>query len=397
MKPQPFNAYKSLLDSLRSEKSANLARKRKTDTDPTDGTGSDKTAAKEKKKGKAKQNLNDDVLAEDEDILDDDDDELAIDQADGLDEDPPVNIDGPDSDEAPTIPFNAHVNPNPDHATRYIQAAKDGKFTSKIVPSSTGGKFIVYAAEESSSNPTKSAGPTPQSLGLKSKIANSPTGRAVFAKPTPHDTELIDHIFNYRDVLYGNRTVANAARLRNIVSVQTMNHVLKTRDRVLRSNEKVSRQAEADGAATMADESDDFRDQGFTRPKVLVLMETRNCCAKWVDAMMGAVEPDQQENKKRFTEAFVDTEQTIPVDRPDDFRELFEGNDDNDFRLGIKFTRKTVKFFSQFYQSDVIMASPLGLRRTIEHPRYVVYSTLRGMIVETGRTATLISIPPPIS
>ena len=66
-------------------------------------------------------------------------------------------------------------------------------------------------------------------------------------------------------------------------------------------------------------------------------------------------------NRKRFLNDFPKVE-TEKRDKPDDFYETFSGNIEDSFKLGLAITKKTLKLYTDFYSSDVIIASPLGLR-----------------------------------
>lgn len=194
-----------------------------------------------------------------------------------------------------------------------------------------------------------------QNLKIKKRLAD--VGAAVQSTLNDEEADLCREVFSYKDILCGFRTPTNATQLHAITSLHVLNHIYKTRDRVLKNNAKLGQDTEGEA---------EYRDQGFTRPKVLILVPTKQACVRYVQSIVTLSEPDQQENRGRFMDQFSQPDNESLETRPDDFRELFGGNHDEDFRVGLKFTRKTIKFFSGFYNSDIILASPLGLMRTIQ-------------------------------
>lgn len=164
-------------------------------------------------------------------------------------------------------------------------------------------------------------------------------------------------MLSYHDVLFSARSLDNADTMRGVISLHILSHVFRTRDTVLKNNAKLSKNDNKEDL--------ELRDQGFTRPKILMLLPTKQSCVKMVDAIINSSRPDQQSNRKRFQDSYANVEDELSADKPKDFKDLFGGNDDDMFRLGLSFTRKTVKFFSQFYNSDIIFASPLGLRTAL--------------------------------
>jgi U3 small nucleolar RNA-associated protein 25 len=280
--------------------------------------------------------------AEDEDNL------LLVDQEE----------DGAGEEEDLTDPLESHfANSDTRFLSEGVKAVKEDRWMLQPIKASQGVKL-------QNSVPASAHGPAlgaPQILpfeGLKLKRRLIASGRKVWSTLGSAEREIAFSVFFYKDVLFGSRTVANAPSLRDLVVLHALNHVLKTRDRVIKNNAKLAQAENQD--------TPELRDQGFTRPKVLIILPTRQACVKFLDSVVELCEPEQQENKSRFLEGFAQNDNDSWEDKPSDFQELFGGNDDDMFRIGVKFTRKTMKFFSAFYNSDIILASPLGLRTAIE-------------------------------
>lgn len=160
-------------------------------------------------------------------------------------------------------------------------------------------------------------------------------------------------VFGYQDLLFCRRTAENSGQIRRATCLHVLNHIYKTRRRILKNNARQT----ADQAGAIV-----FQDQGFTRPKVLIVLPTREACTRWVETLKTLSGAETQENKSRFLKSFHNSEDEVLKGRTPDFLELFGGNNDDNFKIGLKFTRKTMKLFAPFYSSDIIIASPLGLR-----------------------------------
>ncbi|KAF5102633.1 hypothetical protein D0Z03_000378 [Geotrichum reessii] len=168
-------------------------------------------------------------------------------------------------------------------------------------------------------------------------------------------TEFSKPLLNYQDILFPSRTIHNEKELQRLYTMHALNHIYKTRTKVIKDTYRLA--AEQDSGL-------ELRDQGFTRPKVLVLLPTRNAAYEFINTLLALSGLEQSENKKRFKSAFY-SENDLPANKPEDFVRFFSGNHDDVFCLGVKFTRRAVKLYASFYSSDLIVASPLGLKMII--------------------------------
>ncbi|KAH9046041.1 digestive organ expansion factor [Lactarius hengduanensis] len=158
--------------------------------------------------------------------------------------------------------------------------------------------------------------------------------------------------------------------IRESISLHLLDHITKKRRRVLKNNERLAHAAKAGTPAP-----EDVQDQGFTRPSVLILLPFRSSGLRWLESLIAHTPPPafQIENITRFRKEFGLPEGVVdkfasaePDAYPPDHVETFGGNPDDNFRVGLKLTRKSVRLFTEFYGSDIIIASPLGLRMSIE-------------------------------
>jgi U3 small nucleolar RNA-associated protein 25 len=93
---------------------------------------------------------------------------------------------------------------------------------------------------------------------------------------SPLQHELFTLANEYRDVYYPEMNHLNNDEIRTVYCLHTLNHVMKSRDKVLLHNAKLKK-AKENGVAT---DEIEYRDQGLVRPRVLIIAPLRNSAVK---------------------------------------------------------------------------------------------------------------------
>ncbi|XP_019054025.1 PREDICTED: U3 small nucleolar RNA-associated protein 25 isoform X2 [Nelumbo nucifera] len=195
---------------------------------------------------------------------------------------------------------------------------------------------------------------------------------------------------SYRDILHCNKKpfylkgLEEDSSIMDAYIMHALNHIFRTRDIVVKNDAKLSKNQDAVKEEILS--GDRFLDHGFTRPKVLILLPLASVAYRVVRRLIQltpssnkvnveysdrfsdefgaeAVQDDNDDGENEIANNVRDNENSNiqKSSKPSDFQVLFGGNNNDHFMMGIKFTRKSIKMYSDFYSSDMIIASPLGL------------------------------------
>lgn len=188
---------------------------------------------------------------------------------------------------------------------------------------------------------------------------------------------------SYYDIMHFNKKpfylkggLEEDSKIMDAYLMHSLNHIFKSRDLIVKNERKLAKSQESVESKTFDDDA--YRDRGFTRPKVLILLPLASIMLRVVKRLIKLTPTKHKatvESLDRFCEEFgsgtteskdEDDDLEIPKPRnsgkPADFQALFGKHDYNDhFMIGIKYTNRGIKLYGDFYTSDMIIASPLGL------------------------------------
>ncbi|KAJ1456730.1 hypothetical protein M885DRAFT_517160 [Pelagophyceae sp. CCMP2097] len=237
-----------------------------------------------------------------------------------------------------------------------------------------------------------------ESVGASDLRRLAPIVRAGVGEASPLQCGVLRAAATFRDVLATNMVseasiaLPEPSRRAEVLSAalaHVADHVLRSRKRVLRHNKRLKAQktavapatapqkpkARADSRLLLDDDdevlrgdgpgADKFRDQGFARARVLVLVPMRSAAVDVVEHLRQLWGVAKVSGRKRLDDEFgADAEETR--EGPADWEEVFGGNCDDDCAVGlaVQVRRQGVLLsaFAPLDDCDVVVATPMALK-----------------------------------
>ena len=218
--------------------------------------------------------------------------------------------------------------------------------------------------------------------GIDASIA---AGLACFLNKNTEESKKV--ACKFADALFSNMSVVDMTNQRPcnsklikkfVYMAKILNCAVKGRELQKSNNNKLKSMTEDERFEA------DFRDRGLVKPASLILLPYKKDAYQLVnDVLLPLVKSKggrtvQVENHKRFKERCGLTAEEEEIfkelqndpqrsKKPEDFKEIFGGNCDDDFIVPIKISPNKVKLYTSFYQADIIIASPVALRQKTGH------------------------------
>ena len=227
-------------------------------------------------------------------------------------------------------------------------------------------------------------------------------------RPYHHHNIVFPVLSSYADMLWttSENLQGKNYQLSEMILAHTLNHVVTSRTRIYRHDKRLLEEDSDDVDINTKEDDAWKRDQGFTRPTVLILLPTRHCCYQVVQRMQTLLSCSTATSSgnhddstlQRFAmeygppppppaDAIVDEaqerhRQKVLRQKGPAWNALFgdDCNSDDDFKVGLALhlgkkqsknnndesSNISIKLFTDFYRSDIILASPLGLKMAID-------------------------------
>ncbi|WVW85517.1 hypothetical protein I302_107555 [Kwoniella bestiolae CBS 10118] len=278
--------------------------------------------------------------------------------------------------------FNIHFGADPPILTKEaVSLVEEHKWKSQRRTSKGFGRVVELSTSH----------PDPVSAEVRTRITPFiATSLKASSSSTPLLSTSLSHLGTYKDFYLhsldgeadGSETQILGEQkeaMRKAAVVHALNHVLKTRRRIIRNNEKLAHAASSDNPSSIPEPP---RDQSFTRPKVLLLLPFRSLALHYIKTHLLPLAPTgtQIENQRPFLSSFsLPEDEEDPLastsagkDFPTDHLVNFRGNSDDNFRFGIKFTRKAWRIVmppaneEKLLDCDILVSSPLGFKMAAE-------------------------------